>query len=370
MQMREASIGMFRTAKRSNGREWADRTKGFAELGFRALAALSDFAAVMLAAITSGGIYNVVTYGLQSPGESLLVIGAVLGALVVFSNVQRNEYILQRYATFSGHVSRCLYVWNIAFFCALALGFVTKTTDIFSRGAIAALYVSGLVSLGGARAVMTTLAQSMKLKGMLPQRRLFVVGFEGQLTNFVQRYDLTKSGMEIVSASILREDEAHLRDDLALAAATVRMLRPDDIFIAVPWSRTPVIEACVDTFLRTPAELHLGSEAILERFSEAEVAHLGPISSLNLTRRPLTVLQQAEKRIFDVAISSLALVMLAPLFAVVALLIRLDGPGPAFFLQRRYGFNQEPFQNRQISLDVDDGGRFKTGRRQTLRSRA
>jgi exopolysaccharide biosynthesis polyprenyl glycosylphosphotransferase len=84
--------------------------------------------------------------------------------------------------------------------------------------------------------------------------------------------------------------------------------------------------------------------AILDRFLEAEVAQLGPISSLNLTRRPLSPLQRAEKRMFDIALASLALVLLSPLFAIVALLIRFDSAGPVFFLQRRYGFNQELFR--------------------------
>ena len=76
--------------------------------------------------------------------------------------------------------------------------------------------------------------------------------------------------------------------------------------LIVPWSQTKVIEACVDVFLRTPAEIHpRGLKAILDRFSEAEVAELGPISSLSLTRRPLSVLQQAEKRIFDLVVASL-----------------------------------------------------------------
>jgi Undecaprenyl-phosphate glucose phosphotransferase len=124
----------------------------------------------------------------------------------------------------------------------------------------------------------------------------------------------------------------------------VRVLRPDDIVIAVPWAQTRIIESCVDTFLRTPAEIHLGPEAILDRFSEAEVAQLGPISSLNLTRRPLSALQRVEKRIFDTVLAAVGLILLAPLLAIVALLIRLDSSGPAFFLQRRYGFNQEPFR--------------------------
>ena len=36
--------------------------------------------------------------------------------------------------------------------------------------------------------------------------------------------------------------------------------------------------------------------------------------------------------------------MLTPLLIMVAVLIKLDSPGPVFFLQRRFGFNQKPFQ--------------------------
>jgi hypothetical protein len=93
------------------------------------------------------------------------------------------------------------------------------------------------------------------------------------------------------------------------------MLRPDDIYIAIPWSRTDVIEACVDVFLRTPAEIHLGSQAILERFKEARVVQFGPTAGLGLTRPPLTRLQRAEKRAFDLVAATLGLIALAPRFA-------------------------------------------------------
>ncbi|MES2833878.1 MAG: exopolysaccharide biosynthesis polyprenyl glycosylphosphotransferase [Pseudomonadota bacterium] len=48
-----------------------------------------------------------------------------------------------------------------------------------------------------------------------------------------------------------------------------------------------------------------------------------------------------EKRLQDLIVGSLALIALAPVMALTALAIRLDGPGPIFFRQRRHGFNQE-----------------------------
>ena len=43
----------------------------------------------------------------------------------------------------------------------------------------------------------------------------------------------------------------------------------------------------------------------------------------------------------DLVIGLIALILLAPVMALVALAIRLDSPGPIFFRQRRHGFNHE-----------------------------
>ncbi len=50
------------------------------------------------------------------------------------------------------------------------------------------------------------------------------------------------------------------------------------------------------------------------------------------------------KRLFDVAVSAVALVILLPLFVVLAILIRLDSPGPVFYRSYRAGRRNVPFQ--------------------------
>jgi lipopolysaccharide/colanic/teichoic acid biosynthesis glycosyltransferase len=51
----------------------------------------------------------------------------------------------------------------------------------------------------------------------------------------------------------------------------------------------------------------------------------------------------AAKRTADVVLSMLLLVVLLPLFALTAILVRLDSPGPAFFRQRRIGKDGRAF---------------------------
>jgi len=50
------------------------------------------------------------------------------------------------------------------------------------------------------------------------------------------------------------------------------------------------------------------------------------------------------KRLLDVSISALALAVLMPLMGLVALLVRLDSPGPALFRQERLGRFRRPFE--------------------------
>ena len=49
------------------------------------------------------------------------------------------------------------------------------------------------------------------------------------------------------------------------------------------------------------------------------------------------------KRVFDIALSAVALLLLLPLFGLIALAIKLDSPGPVFFKQCRIGRNFRRF---------------------------
>lgn len=50
------------------------------------------------------------------------------------------------------------------------------------------------------------------------------------------------------------------------------------------------------------------------------------------------------KRIFDLVAASAALILLLPVFALVAVAIKLEDAGPVFFSQIRYGWNNRPFR--------------------------
>jgi undecaprenyl phosphate N,N'-diacetylbacillosamine 1-phosphate transferase len=60
------------------------------------------------------------------------------------------------------------------------------------------------------------------------------------------------------------------------------------------------------------------------------------------------------KRCADVLVSLLGLIVLAGPLLLVAMAIRLDSPGPAFFLQRRLGKGGKPFRILKFRTMIDD----------------
>lgn len=66
------------------------------------------------------------------------------------------------------------------------------------------------------------------------------------------------------------------------------------------------------------------------------------VQKINFADQPL---EQASilTRIFEIVISLIIIVLSLPIMLVIAIIIRLDTPGPVLFFQKRIGLNQKPF---------------------------
>lgn len=68
---------------------------------------------------------------------------------------------------------------------------------------------------------------------------------------------------------------------------------------------------------------------------------------------------QNVKRLFDIVVSVLALIVLSPLFAIIAVAIKLDSKGPVFYRQPRLGFHRKEFdivKFRSMRTDAERNG--------------
>jgi Undecaprenyl-phosphate glucose phosphotransferase len=343
-------------------RSWATLTRNVVSIA----AILTDAVAIIAVAVLTGTVYHLAAYGDVGQWRSFVEIGFVATSIFVLPSAIHGDYALANYLTFKPHVRRVFTLWNVTFLCLLTLGFLAKMTDVYSRGTMILFYAGGLPTLLLARYVLVQTVLLGSRLGLVSAQRVFLIGGEDDIATFLNRYEPWNFGLFVVASAPLSAvasnaspelRRASLELDLKRAVDLAREQRPDAVYVVLPWSQTDMIDRCVEEFLTIPAEIHLSPERILDRFDHVRIAKLGPMASLQLTRAPLSSFELLQKRTFDIVASSIGLVALAPLLVIVALLIKIGSPGPLFFLQRRYGFNQQPFRiiKFRTMTVMDDG---------------
>ncbi|HXT09722.1 MAG TPA: exopolysaccharide biosynthesis polyprenyl glycosylphosphotransferase [Roseiarcus sp.] len=324
-------------------------------LGFGYIAALADALAIIAAALATT-LLRIALFGGGLDGlRTGFDIGLVVAVLVVLAELHNGGYAPARYAYKSGQFARTFPLWNLTALGALALGVAMRADGGYPRGGLALFYLLGLASLALTRRAIAEGLSALLSRGLAPRRRVAMVGFEDAIAELPAGVD--NDGAEVVCHFALRESESFFLEDLKLAVAAIRLHRPDDVIVALPWSRADLVDTCVAALTKLPIAVHLGLGGPLNGLSRVEIAEVGAVRGLTVTRRPLGALQLFEKRAFDLVVAATALALLSPLLLAVAALIRLDGPGPILFRQKRYGLNQEPFRifKFRTMRALDDG---------------
>jgi exopolysaccharide biosynthesis polyprenyl glycosylphosphotransferase len=91
--------------------------------------------------------------------------------------------------------------------------------------------------------------------------------------------------------------------------------------------------------------------------SKTEIDQVGSLPMVTLFRSPLSSAARLAKRISDLVVALLTLMILAPLWLLIALLIKLDSRGPVFYKQERVGMDGRVFlfyKFRTMRADTDD----------------
>lgn len=89
-----------------------------------------------------------------------------------------------------------------------------------------------------------------------------------------------------------------------------------------------------------------------------------PEPIINITSANIPAHVRNLKRLGDIFFSALALIVLAPVYAAVAVAVKTDSPGPVFYTQERIGYNRKPFRIikfRTMRPDAESGGPQLTG---------
>jgi Undecaprenyl-phosphate glucose phosphotransferase len=124
----------------------------------------------------------------------------------------------------------------------------------------------------------------------------------------------------------------------------IKKYRIAHVFIALPMSRYDDARRVFDLLSRSLCEVRLVADVPDLAGLSLTTTNLDGLPVIGLRESPHFGLNVVVKRAMDVAVSLVALVLLSPLMALIALLVKLTSPGPVFFRQERCGLNGESFR--------------------------
>ncbi|MCP4410473.1 MAG: undecaprenyl-phosphate glucose phosphotransferase [Gammaproteobacteria bacterium] len=149
----------------------------------------------------------------------------------------------------------------------------------------------------------------------------------------------------------------------------VKRNRTKLIYIALPMSSQPRIMRLLDALRDTTASIYFVPDLFVFDLAHARFGEVSGIHVIAVSETPFTGVNALIKRMTDLILSTLFLLLLSPFMLVIALGVKLSSPGPVLFLQQRYGLDGQEIRVRKFRTMkvMEDGSEVKQATRDDQR---
>lgn len=243
----------------------------------------------------------------------------------------------------------------------MALSFLLRPL-VFSRLLIVQSVILTIVFLGIWRLVLRIIKTRLQKRG-IGVERVLIVGV-GELGRHVLRTIVARPDLGYRPIGFVDDDPQAGTHDLGRVAAlgdvgnTPTILDSkavDLVIVTLPWERHQQIVAIVRECEKRQIAVRTVPDLFQLNLSQVQMEMLGGVPLLGVHRElEMHPANRILKRLLDISLIILALPFILLLFAVIAILIRLDTPGPVFFGQERIGMNRKPFKIYKFRSMVRD----------------
>jgi exopolysaccharide biosynthesis polyprenyl glycosylphosphotransferase len=234
---------------------------------------------------------------------------------------------------------------------------------VISRVVVAATVLLTLLVIASRRLVSRRLKERRCLKG-LEIRNVLIVG-NGRVAHALRSHleslkcmgfrfkgfvSVGPSDDDVVDPEVL----GRLEDCVPLA----RSLFVDEIYFSTPLSRDEVLRV-VEGARPLGIEIRVVPDLYDGLAWNAPVEYIGQFPTIPLHQREMNSGAVVTKRVLDLVIASILLLLLLPVMLVVAILIRLDSKGPIFYKAERIGRKGRLFRCYKFRTMVPDADRLR-----------
>ena len=166
-------------------------------------------------------------------------------------------------------------------------------------------------------------------------------------------------------------DRVNLPED-AVLLGTLRQL-PEyieahsvkDVFITLPLTSQPRIQSLLESLQNTTSSIHFVPDIFGVSVIQGRLEDMGGVPVVGLMVAPFTGINGFIKRVSDIVLATLILILISPILLVLAIGVKVSSPGPVIFRQRRTGLDGEIIEVYKFRSmrTTDDGAVVKQATR-------
>ncbi len=290
----------------------------------------------------------------QVPITQIPLVHVVLlhlcSGLAFFMFEQLGLYTSWRGRSMPGMFVRVAFAWAVVLLAGLFFSFLIHHIGYVSRLWMFLWYAIGLAFLMLFRSTVYYALRTLRAKG-LNNKRVVIVGY-GSTGRAMHQSALAHdwAGYDVKAVHADPEDADKLLDPGVARIGTLEEIHDyvvaneiHEIWITLPLLASPRLQHLQYLLRNALVDIRWVPDVLgLQMLSNKMTDFLG-FPAVDLNQPISSGLNGVAKDLFDRAFAVVALVLLLPLFIVLAVCIKLTSPGPVFFRQPRLGLNGRKF---------------------------
>jgi Undecaprenyl-phosphate glucose phosphotransferase len=292
------------------------------------------------------------------------LISIAVAMVFSFAMHRCRGYVIRNLVRPGWQCQRIFFNWTITVSVLTMIAFIGKASATYSRGWLVVWICGSFITLSVMRIATHNLINVARRRGLL-NRTVAIVG-AGEVGEHLIAKIKADLNTEIVIAGVFDDRLTRVPAEvegyrvLGTTDSLITMIQAsliDEIIIALPLRAADRIGGLIAKLRSLPADLRLSIDDTSTGFPMRAIGQTATFQVIEILDRPLKNWSGITKWLEDRILGTIFLLLVTPLMGLTALAIRLDSKGPAFFVQERFGFNNQPvrvFKFRTMHVNQGD----------------
>lgn len=305
------------------------------------------------AVLFAGFLAYCIRFGSTDVHDRFLLGMVIIAIFVVMANFIDGAYVRWRTTRLSNILFRLLCIWGIVALLATSIIYLAEASVRYSRLWLGMTLLFSFAMAAGFRIlVMLSLKRARALGKNL--RGVFLVGPQENLLNVA--HGMRRSPGEGFAISGVQRVNA-MPDEAFLETLARRVEASDarEVWLCLPLEMGGTVQDIMFALRHQTAEVRFLPEFQDLKLLNHRISEVAGRFSIDLSVTPMTETARFLKRVEDVVLGTLFLLISLPIGAVIAIILKYESRGPIVFKQYRTGVNGQHFKVYKFrSMEVHD----------------